>query len=157
MLTGPAHAGLQGPLPRAVDVVVVGGGISGLVAARALARRGREVLLVEARNRVGGRVLNHRLDSGGVIESGGAFVGPTQNHILKLARELEVPTFKEYVEGDSVYISSTTGRLTYQGTVPPDPTILPDAAHLLAQINDFASEIPVDARGPTPGPPSGTR
>ena len=141
----PAHAGLQGSLPRAVDVVVVGGGLSGLVTARSLARRGREVLLVEARNRVGGRVLNHHLESGGVIESGGAFVGPTQNHILRLARELDVPTFKEYVEGDSVYVSQTTGRVTYQGTVPPDPTILPDAANLLTQINEYAAQIPVDA------------
>ena len=145
LLTAPVHAGLQGALPRAVDVVVVGGGISGLVAARSLAGRGRDVLLVEARNRVGGRVLNHHLEDGGVIESGGAFVGPTQNHIRKLARELGVREFKEYVEGDSVYISSTTGRMTYQGTIPPDPTILPDAGNLLTQINAYAAEIAVDA------------
>ncbi|MDO9497867.1 MAG: FAD-dependent oxidoreductase, partial [Nocardioides sp.] len=49
--------GLQGDLPRRVDVVVVGGGISGLVAARKVARAGKSVLLVEARHRVGGRVL----------------------------------------------------------------------------------------------------
>ena len=66
---------LQGSLPRAVDVVVVGGGISGLVAARQVAERGRSVLVVEARKRVGGRVLNHHLESGGTIEAGGAFVG----------------------------------------------------------------------------------
>ena len=145
-LTAPATAGgLQGSLPRQVDVVVVGGGISGLVAARKVASRGRSVLLVEARDRVGGRVLNHHLDSGGVIESGGAFVGPTQGHILRLAEELGVPTFKEYVDGNSVYVSSTTGRQEYQGTVPPDPLILPDAANLLTQIDMYAAEIPVDA------------
>ena len=105
-------------------MVVVGGGISGLVAARQVAERGRSVLLVEARKRVGGRVLNHHLDQGATIESGGAFVGPTQNHILRLAKELDVRTFDEYVDGNSVYISSTTGRLEYQGTVPPDPLIL---------------------------------
>jgi monoamine oxidase len=140
-----APPGLQGDLPRQVDVVVVGGGISGLVAARKVARAGKSVLLVEARHRVGGRVLNHRLDGGEVIESGGAFVGPTQDHILALARELKVPTFKEYNTGNSVYISSTTGRMEYSGTVPPDPTILPDAAVLLARIDQYAAEINVDA------------
>lgn len=144
-LAAPA-AGRQGALPRTVDVVVVGAGISGLVAARNVRRSGRSVLVVEARDRVGGRVLNHRLRTGGeVIEAGGAFVGPTQDHILRLARQLRVPTFLEHNEGNSVYVSSTLGRLEYSGTVPPDPTILPDAAILLQQIDTLAAEIAVDA------------
>jgi monoamine oxidase len=142
---GNGPQGLQGSLPGKVDVVVVGAGIAGLVAARQVARTGRSVLVVEARDRVGGRVLNHRLRSGGVIEAGGAFVGPTQDHILRLARRLEVPTFKEYNTGKSVYISSLTGRQTYSGTVPPDLTILPDAFILLGEIDSMAAEIDVDA------------
>lgn len=146
----PADAGeprgLQGPLPRSVDVVVVGAGIAGLVAARNAARGGASVLVVEARDRVGGRVLNHTLKTkGATIEAGGAFVGPTQDHILKLAKELKVPTFKEYNTGNNVYVSSTLGRLEYTGTVPPDPTILADAAVVLQLIDQYASEIAVDA------------
>ena len=152
-LTGPyadaAAASLQGSLPRHVDVVVVGGGLSGLVAARQVARKGHRVLLVEARDRVGGRVLNHHLtrkgEHGQVIESGGAFIGPTQTHLAALAKEMKVPTFPEYNTGKSVYVSSATGRMEYTGTVPPDPTILPDAANLLTQIDRYAAEIPVDA------------
>lgn len=135
----------QGSLPRQVDVVVVGAGISGLIAARRVARSGRSVLVVEARRRVGGRVLNHHLRSGGVVESGGAFVGPTQNQIIHLARELKVPMFREYVDGKNVYVSGTTGRSTYTGTVPPDPTILADAATALQKINSYAAEINVAA------------
>ncbi len=135
----------QGSLPRRVHTVVVGGGISGLMAARKVAQGGRSVLLVEARRRVGGRVWNHELHTGGVIERGGAFVGPTQDHIRDLGRELGVQEFKEYNEGNSVYVSSTTGRLEYQGTIPPDPTILPDAGHLLTRLDNMAAEIAVDA------------
>jgi len=138
-------ATLQGSLPKQVDVVVVGGGLSGLVAARKVARAGRKVLVVEARRRVGGRLLNHRLHDGSVIEAGGAFVGPTQDHILALARELKVPTFDEYAEGKNVYISSLLGRQTYTGTVPPDPTILVDAALLTTKLDSYASQLPVDA------------
>ena len=138
----------QGALPEQVDVVVVGAGIDGLVAAREVARKGRSVLVVEARTRVGGRVLNHELSQGHgteVIESGGAFIGPTQNHIAALAEELGVPTFLEYNTGNSVYLSTTIGRLEYPGTVPPDPTILADAALLLQQIDGYAAEIDVAA------------
>ncbi len=143
---GAEAAGLQGRLPRQVDVVVVGGGIAGLVTARNVARGGASVLLVEARKRVGGRVLNHELETkGATIEAGGAFIGPTQTHIARLAKELGVATFKEYNSGNSVYISSTTGRMEYSGTVPPDPTILPDAALLLQMIDSMAAEIAVDA------------
>src|SRR4051812_28444594 len=76
---GLAAAATSGDLPSTVDAVVVGAGISGLVAARQIARAGRSVLVLEARDRVGGRVLNHTLANGSVIESGGAFVGPTQD------------------------------------------------------------------------------
>ncbi|MFD1246354.1 flavin monoamine oxidase family protein [Nocardioides ginsengisoli] len=136
---------LQGSLPRKVDVVVVGAGIAGLVAARRVARGGRSVLVVEARNRVGGRVLNHGLDTGGTIEAGGAFVGPTQDHIKRLARSLGIATFDEYVTGKNVYVSSTLGRMEFKGTVPPDPTILLDAAVALKTLDQYAAQLPVDA------------
>jgi monoamine oxidase len=138
-------ATLHGSLPRKVDVVVVGAGISGLVAGLKVARSGRSVLVAEARHRVGGRTLNHTLHHGGVIEAGGAFVGPTQNHILALAKELGVATFPEYLAGKNVYIGANGKKQLYTGTIPPDPTILLDAAVLLKKIDNYAAQIPVDA------------
>lgn len=134
-----------GRLPSTVDVAVVGAGISGLVAARRLAAAGRSVAVLEARDRVGGRVLNHPLSNGSVVESGGAFVGPTQDRILALAKELGVATFKEYASGDNVYIANGLPPMRYQGTIPPDPTILPDAAILQTRIDQMSQQVPVAA------------
>lgn len=135
----------SGKLPKKVDVVVVGGGLSGLIAARKLVAKGKSVLVLEARDRVGGRVLNHTLKNGSVIESGGAFVGPTQDHVLALAKELKVKTFKEYITGKNVYVSKNIGTLKYTGTVPPDPLILADAAILQLRIDKMSKDVPVDA------------
>ncbi len=142
--TAAPFEGRTATLPKATDVVVVGAGISGLVAARELARAGRSVLVLEARDRVGGRVLNHTLTSGAVVESGAAFVGPTQDQLLALAAELGVETFKEYVDGQNVY-SANGLTLQYTGTIPPDPAILADAALLQTLIDQMSRDVPVDA------------
>lgn len=62
-----------------VDVAVVGAGFSGLSAAENLIKGGLSVAVIEARDRVGGRVLNAHLKNGGVQEMGAEFVGPTQD------------------------------------------------------------------------------
>lgn len=81
------------------DVVVVGAGLAGLTAARDLQRAGLSVRVLEARDRVGGRVWTQSQDDGSFIDHGGQFVGPTQDRILALAEELGVPTFPSLVEG----------------------------------------------------------
>ncbi|HEX8102447.1 MAG TPA: flavin monoamine oxidase family protein [Solirubrobacteraceae bacterium] len=134
---------------RKVDVAVVGAGLAGLNAARTVAAAGKSVLVLEARNRVGGRTLNHDIGGGEVIEIGGQWVGPTQDRIVGLGKELGVDTFKVYNEGDNVYFQD--GRLTPYassgplGPIPPDPTGAPEAFKAIQQLNAMALEIPLDA------------
>ncbi|WP_051580987.1 flavin monoamine oxidase family protein [Pseudonocardia acaciae] len=96
----PGHGAVE-----MVEVAVVGAGLSGLVAARRLVQRGvRSVLVLEASDRVGGRVLNQRVDADTIVEAGGQFVGPGQDRVLALAGELGVPTFPTYDRGRTVLV-----------------------------------------------------
>ncbi|KXT11827.1 hypothetical protein AC579_6079 [Pseudocercospora musae] len=97
---------------RGFDVVVIGAGLSGLAAARKLLDAGKSVRIVEARNRVGGRVENQALKNGGVTELGAAFVGPTQDRVLALADELGIETFLEHDTGDNLAFVGED-RITY--------------------------------------------
>lgn len=140
------------PPGRRADVVVVGAGLSGLTTARELVTRGRSPIVLEARDRVGGRTLNHDLGPahpGKVIEVGGEWVGPTQDHVIALAKELGIGTFKTYNAGNNVYYAnglltpySSSGPL---GPVPPDPTAAADAEKAILQINQMAATVPVQA------------
>ena len=83
------------------DVAVVGAGIAGLVAARELAAAGKEVVVLEARDRVGGRVLNHDArPTAPWWSSGGQWIGPTQLRMAKLTAELGLETFPTYNTGE---------------------------------------------------------
>ena len=72
-----------------VDVVIIGAGFAGLAAARQLARTGLDVLVLEGRDRVGGRSWT-QATAGIPLDLGATFVGPGQDAVLELARELGV-------------------------------------------------------------------
>ena len=105
VLTG---AGSSAAPVVSADVVVVGAGLAGLTAARKLVAAGHSVVVLEARDRVGGRTLNHDIGSGHVAEAGGEFVGPTQDHIVALAAEVGVGDFNAYDTGLDIYRNGGT-------------------------------------------------
>ena len=72
----------------ALDVVVFGAGLAGLSAARDLRRAGADVLVLEARDRVGGRVTQTRLPDGRLVQLGGEVVGPGHTAYAQLVDEL---------------------------------------------------------------------
>jgi monoamine oxidase len=99
------------------DVVVVGAGLAGLSAARSLLDAGLDVLVLEARDRVGGRTHSVEEADGLVIEYGGQWVGPTQDRALGLVDELGLSTFTQYSNGDNLQVTGGA-LLRYQGAIP---------------------------------------
>lgn len=74
-------------------VVVIGAGFAGLAAAEALASGGAEVVVLEARDRVGGRVWSRELPSGDIVELGAEFILPGDLVIRQLAGRLGLDLF----------------------------------------------------------------
>ena len=106
-------------------------------------------MVLEARDRVGGRVWNHDLGGGQVSERGGTFVGPTQDYLLALAGELAVGTFPTYDTGDDVYVADGQ-RMTYSdsgplGTAPPDPLTLAEITADVELLDQMSTGVPVDS------------
>src|SRR5207237_5616219 len=93
-------------------VVAIGAGFAGLAAADVLAAS-HSVRVLEARDRVGGRALNHDLGDGKVVEIGGQWVGPQQRHIGELAQRVGVTTHPTYDKGKAVF-GLGGRRLTYR-------------------------------------------
>jgi monoamine oxidase len=127
------------------DVVVVGAGFAGLTAARRLVEGGLDTAVLEARDRVGGRTLNADLGGGKVVEVGGQWVGPTQDAVLALARELGVETFPTYVDGANRL--EWRGRVrSYTGTIPRmNPAVLADVAQAQLRTDRMARRVPLEA------------
>lgn len=124
-----------------LDVAIVGAGLAGLTAARDLRYAGCESFVVlEARDRVGGRTLNYDVGGGYVTEVGGQWIGPGQTAVADLARELEVGTFPSYYAGRTVILGGDgRAEIDLEGTFGTDEAA---AAKLSRLSRDVPSGAP---------------
>ncbi|KAH7021077.1 flavin-containing amine oxidoreductase [Microdochium trichocladiopsis] len=100
------------------DCIVVGGGYSGLAAAKELKEAGKSVLVLEARDRVGGRAKTVHEADGTYWDCGAAFVGDGQNLMYGLAKEYGIDVFELPLEGQIMSVRKNTSK-GYKGLVPP--------------------------------------
>lgn len=128
-----------------VDVVVVGAGLAGLSAAREVAKAGRSVRVIEARDRVGGRTSGHVLGNSFTVEMGGQWVGPPQTAVVDLISELGLETFPTYADGEDLTI--------YRGTMNrhgPESLGLPDSSmeeveRVTEELERLSADVPLTA------------
>ncbi|MCB9628218.1 MAG: flavin monoamine oxidase family protein [Sandaracinaceae bacterium] len=125
------------------DVIVVGGGLSGLQAARRLVAKGQRVIVLEARDQVGGRtktveVNGHRFDVGG------QWTGPGQPRMYALIKELGLETTPTYAIGKRIL--DLRGRIsTYSGMIPRvNPWTLIVAQIGIWKIDRLCAQVPKD-------------
>ena len=133
------------PDSREADVVVIGAGLAGLAAARKLTAAGVDCVVIEARDRVGGRTLNHSIGDGKIVEVGGQWVGPTQTRVLELMRELGLESFSTYQQGE--HVIEYEGELhRYTGTIPKlSKRLLADFGQAQWKLDRMARKVPADA------------
>ena len=137
------------PTTASADVLVVGAGYAGLTAATVLHEAGVDVVVLEARDRVGGRVFSEVLTEGPatglVVDHGGQWVGPTQRRLLALAERTGAATFRTHDPGGNLELFGGR-RSTYDGPVPKgDPAMTAAAVAAMLDLDLMALEVPPDA------------
>jgi monoamine oxidase len=136
---------------RECEVLVIGAGFAGLAAARHLARAGMDVLVMEARHRVGGRSFTDTTGAGFRIDRGGQWIGPTQDHLAALAAEQGVTTFPTYTAGQAVDLSDG-GRSPYVGLIPTaDPEAAAEGVAAILDLDLASFDVPLHAPWTAPG------
>jgi Monoamine oxidase len=112
------------------DVVVIGAGASGLTAATELKKAGLSVAVLEARDRVGGRLWTDDID-GATLEIGGQWVSPDQDALKETLAELGLETYERYRDGENVYVNAAGERTRFEGEIFP---VAPDTERVMVAL-----------------------
>jgi monoamine oxidase len=123
------------------DAIVVGAGLSGLAAAWRLKKAGKSVIVLEARNRVGGKVYDKQLPNGSVIELGAAYIGPTQDRIQSLMDELQIGAYPHYDAGKNVFYDGDRRALYNDGEIPLSETTLSQLGASTEKLEVMANKL----------------
>ncbi|MGW9629547.1 flavin monoamine oxidase family protein [Agromyces sp. NPDC055520] len=127
------------------DVVIVGAGASGLTAANRLKDAGTSVVVLEARDRIGGRLWTDEID-GAMLEIGGQWVSPDQDALIETLDELGLETYTRYRDGENVYIGANGERRLFEGDIFPVPAKTEnEIVGLIEKLDALVAEIDPEA------------
>jgi monoamine oxidase len=127
------------------DVCIVGAGYAGLTTARRLTQAGKTVAVLEARDRVGGRIWTQQLDSGATVDRGGGWLAPKHDVAHALAAEMDVSTYKTHVAGKHLLVGGGRTR-TYKGLIPKiSPLAVLTIARAQWKIDRMSKDVPLEA------------
>ncbi len=130
---------------READVIIVGAGLSGLIAARTVLQAGLTPLVLEADERVGGRILTEDALPGVPVELGAQWIGDTHERMFALAAELGVETFPQYDEGETSYDLAGSGVLRENDFHSRFGSELAELEKVLRLLDELAAEVPPEA------------
>ncbi|MEJ7633749.1 NAD(P)/FAD-dependent oxidoreductase [Aeromicrobium sp.] len=126
------------------DVVIIGAGASGLSAADALVADGFTVTVVEARDRVGGRLWTEEIQ-GVTLELGGQWVSPDQTALIDMIEELGLETYARYRDGDSIYVAESGAVSRFEEDFPVPASTQDQIQGLIETVDALVAEIDVKA------------
>jgi monoamine oxidase len=131
-------------MAKKIDVVIIGAGFAGLTAALELSRQGLSVSVLEACDRVGGRVRAGEI-AGIKVDVGGQWHGPTQTALAELANEFGVSMLPQYAKGKRLL--EFKGKCqSYKGFIPPVGILATlETARMMSRLNRMAHSLPEDA------------
>lgn len=132
-------------MEREADVIIVGAGLSGLYAARELKKAGYEPLILEANDRVGGRILTESLLPGLPLELGAQWIGDTHRRMFRLAEELGVETYAQFEDGDTKYELCGTGVIGQTEFHTRYAEDVESVNRVLAKLDELAASVQADA------------
>jgi monoamine oxidase len=148
-VTLPAQGLLASDNPQSsaahkTDVVVVGAGFAGMMAARSLVRSGKKVVVLEARNRVGGRVQPATL-AGRAIDGGGMWVGATQTRLLETIKEYGLHTRPQFLEGRNILEINGKRVMADKEASGLAPEVQAECDRVTAELDRLSAQVPLEA------------